>query len=185
MLAGRTLAVVLVTNRAPTDSCFAISLGDLRIRATLSVRDVQSFADRTSECIDRTEEQVARDVLQVSAVGEPLARGGDVVGRALALSLHQDRQIDVVLSVPRWERLEKLQTIARRAHFNNDAGTICRWCSECVNAGVVPARGENVAAWLIQLHLRAVRCLDGVDHGVEIETAGQSDCHHGVGAGDE
>ena len=53
------------------------------------------------ERVDDAEEQVAADVLEVAAVLEPLAGGRDVVGRALALGLHQDRQVEVVVAVPR------------------------------------------------------------------------------------
>ena len=48
----------------------------------------------------RTDEEVARDVLEVAAVLQPRARRRDVVGGALALGLHQHRQAEVDLRRP-------------------------------------------------------------------------------------
>ena len=72
MLARRSLAVVLVTDRAPPDSLVAQVLGDLRVWPGLAVERILALADRAGERVRHAEEQVSRDVLQMAPVGEPL-----------------------------------------------------------------------------------------------------------------
>ena len=115
VLARRALAVVAVADGAPADALLAVTLGDLRERAGLAVGDVLALARPAREGVDDTEEEVAGDVLQVPAVLQPRSGRRDVVGRALALRLHEQREVAVVLAVPRRERLEQLQTVAGRA----------------------------------------------------------------------
>ena len=76
-----------------------------------AVELVLALAGHAGEGVDRTEEEVARDVLEVAAVLQPRSGHRDVVGGALALGLHQDRQVEVVLAVPRGERLEQLEAV--------------------------------------------------------------------------
>jgi len=60
----------------------------------------------------------------VAAVLEPRAGRRDVVGGALALRLEQDRQLDVVVPVPRIEGVEELEAVAARVDHHLDAGRI-------------------------------------------------------------
>ena len=72
-----------------------VVLGEVREACRVSPSsDVLALADRAGEGVDGAEEQVAGDVLEVAAVLEPRAGHRDVVGRALALGLQQDRQAD-------------------------------------------------------------------------------------------
>jgi hypothetical protein len=51
---------------------------------------------------------LTRNVLEVTSVFQPRSTGGDVVGRALALGLDEDRGVDNVLAVPLLEWSEEL-----------------------------------------------------------------------------
>jgi hypothetical protein len=55
----------------------------------LAVERFLALAGLAGEGVDGAEEQVARDVLEVAAVLQPLAGRRDVVGGALALGLQQ------------------------------------------------------------------------------------------------
>ena len=104
VLAGAALAVVLVADGHPADAGLVEALGDLGERAGLAVERVLPRAGLARVGVDGAEEEVAGDVLEVAAVLEPRAGRRDVVGGALALRLQQDRQLDVVLAVPRARR---------------------------------------------------------------------------------
>lgn len=54
----------------------------------------------------------------MSAVLEPRAGGGDVVGGALALHLDEDGHVRQVLAVPLVERLQQLEAVGRGRHVH-------------------------------------------------------------------
>ena len=151
----------------------------------LPSRKSTPFADGTIEGADDAEEQVAADVLEMAAVGEPFARRRDVVGGALALGLHQDRQVVVVVAVPRRERLQQLQALAGRRHLDQHGGSVGRRRGEGVLTGVVALVGQDLTDRCFEQHLGAVGCGDGVGGRIEIEATGQRQGHDGVGRGDE
>ena len=68
VLARRALAVVLVADRTPRDARLGVVLGDVGERPRLAVERVLALAGRAGERVDRAEEQVAGDVLEVAAV---------------------------------------------------------------------------------------------------------------------
>src|SRR4051812_48723220 len=92
------------------------------------------------------DEEVAGDVLEVAAEAQPLAGGRDVVGGALALGLHQHGQLDVVLAVPRRERLEQLQALAVRVDDDLHARSVFRRSDETLGAGLEATCGQRLAA---------------------------------------
>src|SRR5581483_3072966 len=113
-------AVVLVADRAPPHAGLAEVLGDVGEGSGRAVERVLPFAGRAGEGVDDAEEEVARDVLEVAAVGEPLAGGRDVIRRALAAGLHQHWEVEVVMTVPRGERLEQLEPVGGRRDGDAD-----------------------------------------------------------------
>ena len=185
MLARRALAVVAVADRAPRDTGFAVVLGDVGERAGGAVDLILAFAHATGERIDHADEQVARDVLEVTAVLEPRTGGRDVVGGALALGFHQDGQAEVVVAVPRRERLEQLESIAGRADDHLYIAAVGRRRRERVLARVVAPTREHLAHRWFEHHLGPVIGDDRLRRGVEVECAGQREGDDGVGRGDE
>src|SRR5439155_20038469 len=101
VLARRALAVVLVSDSDPRHAALTAMAGGVGIGLDVAVHRAPARAGLAREGIDGAEEQVAGDVLQMTAVAQPLAGGRDVVGGALALRLHQHGELDVVVSVPR------------------------------------------------------------------------------------
>ena len=163
----------------------AVVLGDVGERPGRAVELVLALAGGAGERVDDAEEQVARDVLEVAAVLEPRPGGRDVVGGALALRLHQHDQPGEVLAVPRRERLEQLEAIARRVDHHGDAGAVRRRCRERVDTGVVATLGQHLAHRRLERHLGPVGRGERVVRRVEVEAAGQRQRHHRVGRGDE
>ena len=111
--------------------------------------------------VDRTEVEVARDVLEVAAVLEPWSGHRDVVGRELALRLHEHGEVDVVLAVPGGERFEQLEAVAGRADDDLDVAAVGRRSGERVFARVVAGVGQDLADW-------ARRALTSVPSGAVI-----------------
>ena len=65
-------------------------LADVGERAGGAVELVLALTDGIIEGVDRTDEHVAGDVLEMTAVLEPRSGGRDVIGGALAFGLHQN-----------------------------------------------------------------------------------------------
>ena len=80
--------------------------------ACLSIDHVDAFTNNIVVCIDNTGKQVAANILQVSAIGEPLASSRNVVGGAFAFGLHENRHAEEVVAVPFCKWFEQLQSIA-------------------------------------------------------------------------
>src|SRR2546422_9223411 len=78
------------------------------------------FRSLAREGVDGAEEHVVADLVEVAAVAEPRAGRRDVVGRRLALGLHEDRQVDEVPPVPPGERRQELEPIAVGLHDHLD-----------------------------------------------------------------
>ena len=138
VLTRGALAPVLVADGDPGLAGLVVVTGDLGVRLGRAVEHVLALADLAGEGVDRPQEQVARDVLQVSPVLQPGPGHGDVVGGALALGLDQDRQVHDVLAVPRGERLEQLQPVRGGGDLHLHRAAILGGCHE----GVL-ARGES------------------------------------------
>ena len=122
VLARRSFAVVRVADEAPTDPFLTQVFGDLRQRPDGSVEGVPAFTGQAGEGVHDAQEKVVGDEFEVSAVVEPRAGGRYLVGRALAPSLHQDRERLVVPSVPRREGGQELQSSRRRRNTDRDPG---------------------------------------------------------------
>ena len=137
------------------------------------------------EGVDRAEEEVAGDVLEVAAVLEPRAGRRDVVGGALALGLEQDRQLDVVLAVPRLEGVEQLEAVALGWTTTSTPEPSAGGGLEGLLAGVEAGVGEGLADGRVEAHLLAGVVGERVGARVEVERAGQRQGDDRVGAGDE
>ena len=117
---------------------------------------------------------------------QPRAGRGDVVGGALALGLHQHGQVEVVLAVPRRERLEQLQPVAGGATTTSTAGAVGRRGEEAGLAGrrsprrAAPRRRAGSSCTSSPSALVSVSVI-----GVEVERAGQGQGDDGLGRGDE
>ena len=166
----------------PADARLAGSAWRSRGTAGSRRRSVLALAGLAGERVDDAEEQVAGDVLEVAAVPEPRAGRRDVVGGALALGLHQHGQLAVVLAVPRRERLEQLQPVARRADHHLDvAEPSSGGGGERVVAGVVTLLRQHLADRRFEADLAAVGRGERVGGRVEVEAAGERERDHRVG----
>ena len=163
----------------------AVVLGDVGERLRLAGQLVLALAGRAGVGVDRAEEQVAGDVLEVAAVLQPrpAAEMWSVVHLPWAFIEH--RQPEVVLAVPRRERLEQLQAVAGRADLDLDARAVVGRSRERVLAGVVAAGREHLADRRVERDLGAVGRGQRVGRRVEVEPAGERQRHHRVGRRDE
>lgn len=149
VLAGRTLAVVLVTDGHPSDALRFVVARNVRHSGPVAgqlvldfvhfvVFDVNGAAREKRDfclfdeisCVDATahecakyapNEHVVGDVVQMAAVFQPWAGGRNVIGGALALDLDQNGQIGQILAVPGVEWLEQLQALALRVDVYLDS----------------------------------------------------------------
>ena len=79
------------------------------------------------------------DVLKVSTVLQPRTTSRHVISRALALNLDQNREVLGVLSIPRSERLQKLETIRLGVNLDLDGDAVLRRGLEGVLSWVIAA----------------------------------------------
>ena len=117
---GRTFTVVVVADDDRLDALVLIEAGGLRGGLVVLVHHVPDALALAVEGVRRALEEVIGNPVDVAAVRKPLAPGGDVVRRALALRLNQQREIDVILAVPGRERGEEADTLGVRSHHNWD-----------------------------------------------------------------
>ena len=141
--------------------------------AGLAVERVLARAGLARERVDRAEEEVAGDVLEVAAVLEPRAGRRDVVGGALALGLHEHGQLDVVVAVPRRERLEQLQAVALRVDDAPRRRRRRRAAPGTLSPGSKPGVGQGLADGRVEPHLLAGVVGERVGERVEVERAGE------------
>jgi hypothetical protein len=103
----------------------------------------------------------------MATVLQPGTTGGDVVSRALALDLDEDRNIFRGLAIPRLERLQELKTVGFRVDGDLDGSTVGGRSLESVLTGVVATGRELVAVGSIELELLTVSADEGVSQRVE------------------
>mmetsp|Transcript_27704 Transcript_27704/g.65797 ORF Transcript_27704/g.65797 Transcript_27704/m.65797 type:complete len:230 (+) Transcript_27704:345-1034(+) len=107
VLARGALPVVLVPNHDPPLVVCLVVAGDIRNGAILPGQLVLDLVHLVVLRVHRADQHIVGDVVEVSAVLEPGARHGDVVGGALALGLDQHERIVDGVS----ELLEGLQEL--------------------------------------------------------------------------
>jgi hypothetical protein len=134
---------------------------------------------------DRRYMQLTRDVLEMSTVLQPGTTSRDVISRALALDLDQDRQIFGGLAIPLLEGLQELQAVALGVDSNPDAAAISGRSLEGVLARVVAFGRELVAARVSELEGLAVRSGEGVSEGVEGQGTSEGHGSDDIGGSDK
>ncbi len=93
MLAGGALAVVVVADHQPAQAVLLVVARHSGHRVILPAQLVLDAVDAIVLNVERADEHVVGDIVQVAAVLEPGARHADVVRGALALDLDQHRQV--------------------------------------------------------------------------------------------
>ena len=185
VLARRALAVVVVTNDDPADAVVTIVLGNCGDGAELAGLLVANLVGLAVLDVDRANEHVLRDVLKVTAVLEPWPACRDVIGRALAQNLDQNREVLSVLAIPRLEGLEQLETVGGGCDGNVDRRAILGRSLEGVLARVVAAGRKLVARRVAEFELLAICALQRIRDRVEVETTGKDHGGDEIRAGDE
>src|SRR5262249_865351 len=131
--------------------------------------------------VDRTDEHVVANLIQMPTIAQPGSSRRNVVGCALALGLDQHRQVYIVAAIPRLERFQELQSFAIRLDQNLNATGICLGSE--VTGGVTNKAfvRKLLAAGRFQPELSAVWSFDGVLERVEFQGAGQRVGGHNFG----
>lgn len=123
MLAGRALAVVLITDSDPLNVVglvVASNLGHIAPRVGTLVLDVVHLVVLR---VGGANEHVVGDVVQMTTVLQPGTGSRDVIGGALSLNLNQHGQIFQILTVPFVEGFQQLQTLRFGIDSNSNALT--------------------------------------------------------------
>ena len=175
----------MVTDDDPLDAMVTVVCADLRDTSVFASDLVLDLVSLAVLRVDRANQAVLRDVLEMTTVLEPGATSGDVVGRALALDLDEDGQVLGCLAVPRLEGLEQLEAVRLGVNGDLDGSTVRRRGLEGVLSGVVTLGRELKAVGVVEIELLAVRASELVSEGVEAEVAGKRECSDNVGGGDE
>jgi hypothetical protein len=157
VLAGRTLAVVPVTNDNPLDAVLLVVTGNSRDSVVFAVEDVLDLVGLTILGANGTNQHVVGDVVKMSAVLQPGTGHGDVIRSSLANCLNQDWDLGDVLAVPLLERLEELQTIRSRRNGHGNRAAVLGRVLVGVLSGVVATGGQSVASGLLELELGTIR----------------------------
>src|SRR5207245_10331373 len=88
MLAARAFTVVRVADDHPLDALGLVVAGDRREGLSrLPGEDILALAGLARVGVGRAHEHVVAELVEVSAVAKPRARGREVIGRGLALAL--------------------------------------------------------------------------------------------------
>jgi hypothetical protein len=185
MLTGRALTVVPVTNNYPLGAVLLVVTGDVGDGTVLSVERVLDFVGLAVLSVDRTDQHVVGDVVQMSTVLQPGAGHRDVVGGGLALGLDEDGQVGGVLAVPGVEGLEELQTVGGGRNGNRDARAVRGWVLVGVLSWVVAVGGQTQTSWLLELELLAIAARKLVCEWVEIQCPSNGHCDNEIRRGDE
>ena len=186
VLAGRTLAVVLVADREPRDPGVLVPLGEFGQRHVGTVAHVDAGPGRLErERVVRADEQVAGDVREVAAELQPRTGRRDVVGGALAGGLHQHPQAGEVLPVPRGERLERLEAVRTLADRDVHTGAVGGRRDEPGLARVEAALGQLVGGRCLEQDLGAVVAHDRFTREVDVEATRERHGDHGLRRPDE
>mmetsp|Transcript_9808 Transcript_9808/g.26682 ORF Transcript_9808/g.26682 Transcript_9808/m.26682 type:complete len:346 (-) Transcript_9808:1065-2102(-) len=170
MLAGGSLAVVLIANDNPWDASGLVGTGNVRNSPVLARQSVFDTVGRAVLLVQCSDEHVVGDVVQVSAELQPGSGHGDVVGGALALGLDQDQGVVDVLPVPLGKRREQLQPLGILGD-DNITGSLSRGLVGLL-AGIIPLGWEVEALRSLETDLASVGANERVLLRVEGEVAG-------------
>lgn len=125
VFAAGAFAVVVVADDGPASAGGFVGAGDfVDGLAVLAGELVEGGAGVAAEGVDAAAEEVAGDVVEVSAVAEPGAGGGDVVGGGFAFGFEQEREVGEVVAVPRVEGGEALEAVAVGVDDDVDVGAV-------------------------------------------------------------
>src|SRR5262249_876390 len=121
------LAVVVIADDDPLQAMGFIVPGDLRNGLSALTRDhILSLASLIREGIGSAHEHIIAELVQMTAVAQPRASRGDMVGGGLSLGLDQYRHVEEVLTVPGRPWLQQLQPLTVRGHGQRDIAAILR-----------------------------------------------------------
>lgn len=126
MLAGRALAVVLITDSNPLNVVGLVVASNLGHIAPCVGTLVLDLVHLVVLGVGGTNEHVVGDVVQMTTVLQPGTGSRDVIGGALSLNLNQHGQILQILTVPFVEGLQQLQTLRLGIDSNTNVVTVLK-----------------------------------------------------------
>mmetsp|Transcript_8070 Transcript_8070/g.13163 ORF Transcript_8070/g.13163 Transcript_8070/m.13163 type:complete len:599 (+) Transcript_8070:685-2481(+) len=185
MLAAGALAVVLVAHHHPADARGLVVARRVRHALHLTRHLVLDLVDGAAVRVDRANQHVVADVVQVPTELQPGPGHGDVVGRALALRLDQHGHVLVVLPAPPVKGLEQSEPLRGGVHHHGEAGAVGGRRLEGVLPGVEPPRGQLLAHGVLEAELAPAGQRDRVGGRVEGDVARKGAGRDQLGGGDE
>lgn len=133
MLAGRALAVVLITDSDPLNVVGLVVASNLGHIAPCVGTLVLDLVHLVVLGVGGTNEHVVGDVVQMTTVLQPGTGSRDVIGGALSLNLNQHGQIRQILTVPFVEGLQQLQTLRFGIDSNLNVFTVLKENTNLIN----------------------------------------------------
>ena len=127
VFAAAAFAIVVVADHDPLDSLRLVVARDRgNCPAFLVADDILAGAGVAGVSVRRAHEHIVAELVQVPAIAQPGTGRRNVIGRSLALRLHQDGHIGEVVAVPRGPGLHKLDALAVRRNREIDAAAVFR-----------------------------------------------------------
>lgn len=185
VLTRRTLTIVIISDNNPRDTSSLVLTGDIGNSTELTSDLVLNLVDGVVLGVDSSDEEVVRDVVEVTTELEPGTSHGDVIGCALALGLDEDLGASDVFTVPSSEGGEELKTSRLGADLDLDGGTILRGVLVGILTGIKVVGREGVSVGGGELEVLAIRGLERVGDGVESHIIGEDHGSDKFGGGDE
>jgi len=185
VLAAAALTVVAVTDDDPLEACSLVGTSSGGDRAELTSDLVLDAILLAVDIIDSGQEQVVRDVVDVTTELEPRASLADVIGGALATDLDKDGAVDEILVVPCGEGLERSKTLAALLEGNDDLGAILSRSLIHVLTSSIATSRKSRAHRRSQEPLLAVSADELVLARIEGEAATESKSSHDCRRADE
>ncbi len=156
---------------------------ELGLRATLAV--VGHAVRLLVEGVERTDEAVVGDVLQVPPELQPRPGHRDMVGGAFALRLDEDAHIAQLLRGDWLERRQQLQALRGRADVYLHLAAIGGRCLEASVFYVKTFWWQLNARWWVEAHRHAVFVDERIGQRVEGQVASDGERRHDFRAGHE
>lgn len=185
VLARGALTIVVVTNDDPLDAVIAVVSSSLWDTTVLAGNLVLDLVGLTIFSVDGADKAVLGDVLEVSTVLQPGSTSRNMVCRALALDLNEDREVCGGLAIPGLEGLEELKAVGLRINGNLDVGTVFRGRLEGILSRVVAAGRKLMAVGIGELERLAISTNELVGQGIEGQAASEGESSDNVGGSDE
>jgi len=136
MFSAASFSIVFVSYDNPVDFVLLVVSGHVGNCTKLFGEIVVDAVGFSVLRIDSSDQKVVGDVVQMTSVFEPWTGHRDVVGGTFAFGLNEDRNLDIIFSIPRIERLQRLKSVTLRINLDLHFASVCRRLLESIFSSI-------------------------------------------------